>query len=224
VKGNLTLLVTVGTVLIHTSLFSQNLLSNGSFELGNVGFFSGYNYTPASNQNPGEYAVVSNPNPWNAGAFSMVDHTSGTGLMLALNGSSLSTDILWRQIVSVQPNTTYLFSGWAASWGVFGGGNTDPSPANLRISVEGVQLGDRGLPQEDGIWQQFTLQWSSGAATQATIEIRDLNTAFLGNDFALDDLSFTAVPEPCGVWLFALGTISWAVCRRHPNSLRETSR
>jgi hypothetical protein len=77
----------------------------------------------------------------------MSDHSSGTGLMLALNGSSVATDILWRQIVSANMNTTYTFSGWGASWGL-SGGNTDPSPANLRISINDLALGDRVLPSQ----------------------------------------------------------------------------
>jgi hypothetical protein len=206
-------LMILGIVSLQSSVLSQNLLSNGSFELGNVGFFSGYTYAPSSNQGQREYALVSNPRPWNPGAFSMSDHTSGTGLMLAANGSSLATDILWRQVVSVQPNTTYLFGGWDASWGVLGG-NTDPSPANLRISINGLQLGDTAAPSQDGQWHQFSFQWLSGAATQASIEIRDLNTAFLGNDFALDDMTFAVVPEPSSA-LLILGLGSFFFVHQH---------
>jgi len=194
-------LLTISMFALTSSTFSQNLLSNGNFELGNVGFTSGYTYSPGSNQNQGDYAVLSNPNPWNPGAYSMPDHTSGAGLMMAINGSSVSSSVVWRAVVSVQPGSAYSFAGWDASWGELSGGGTDPSPAALRISINGTQLGDTTASGQDGQWSQFSFAWNSAANTQATIEIRDLNTAFLGNDFALDDLSFASVPEPSSLGL-----------------------
>jgi hypothetical protein len=193
-------LLIISICALTSSVLGQNLLPNGNFELGNTGFTSGYTYSPGSDASQGDYAVLNNPYPWNPGAYAMTDHTSGTGLMLALNGSSVSTAAVWRATVPVQPNTTYSFSAWEASWGKFGG-NTDPSPAVLAISINGLLLATTSPSATDGLWGQFGLQWNSAAATQATIEIRDLNTAFLGNDFALDDVSFVSVPEPSSLIL-----------------------
>jgi len=180
---------------------AQNLLSNPSFELGNVSFTSGYSYTPAVNTTEGQYAVVSNPYLWNPYGYSMTDHTSGSGLMLVLNGSPSASDVVWQETVSVQPNTVYSFSNWEASWGELGGAGYDPTPATLQISINGIQLGTSSPPSTDGVWSQFGLQWYSGSDTQATIEINDLNTATYGNDFALDDMSFSVVPEPSSLLL-----------------------
>ena len=45
---------------------------------------------------------------------------------------------------------------------------------------------------------------SVNQARQASLEIRDLNTAFIGKDFALDDMSHTAVnPDPSATVLVA---------------------
>src|SRR5690606_1298627 len=40
-------------------------------------------------------------------------------------------------------------------------------------------------------WQQFIVVWNSGAATSAQISIINQNTLDAGNDFALDDISFS---------------------------------
>jgi hypothetical protein len=87
-KTHLSLLVLA--MLSFRFAAGQNLLSNPSFELGNAGFTSSYLYSPGSDANQGDYAVLHNPYPWNSGAFSMIDHTSGSGLMLVLKGSSVS--------------------------------------------------------------------------------------------------------------------------------------
>jgi hypothetical protein len=205
--------LTVLAVLSLRFAAGQNLLSNPNFELGNIGFISSYLYSPGSDANQGDYAILHNPFPWNPGAYSMTDHTSGTGFMLVLNGSSVSTDTVWRETVSVQPNTTYSFSGWEASWGKTGG-NTDPSPAVLLISINGLSLASTSPSATDGIWGQFGLQWNSGSATQASIDIRDLNTSFIGNDFALDDMSLAAIPEPSSTALVIGFAALWFMGKR----------
>jgi hypothetical protein len=41
-----------------------------------------------------------------------------------------------------------------------------------------------------GVWSAFGASWNSGTSKTATIKIVDLDTNYIGNDFALDDLSF----------------------------------
>jgi hypothetical protein len=40
-----------------------------------------------------------------------------------------------------------------------------------------------------------------------TLKIIDTNTAGIGNDFTLDDLSFQAVPEPSSLFLLGSGVV-----------------
>ena len=66
-----------------------------------------------------------------------------------------------------------------------------------------------------GIWQQFYTSWYSGASTSAQLSLVNQNTAFSGNDFALDDIVFDTiaptlatdigndVPEPASCPLLA---------------------
>lgn len=56
----------------------------------------------------------------------------------------------------------------------------------------------------NGIWTEFSAQWSSGTASTEVIQIADTTAIALGDDFALDDLSFTAVPEPSSLALLGI--------------------
>lgn len=65
----------------------------------------------------------------------------------------------------------------------------------IEFSINGSPVGTATAPASTGVWQPFAADWNSGASTSATITIVDLNTAFSGNDFALDDISFVG-PDP----------------------------
>lgn len=166
-----------------------NLLANGDFELGNTAFSSQYPYA----QQTGGYQVLRNPNLyWYAGFTSFGDHTTGSGLMMAVDGSTRAGTVVWQETVSVADATEYVFSGWTASMGHLGN-HIDPSPARLRIFINDMQIGsDFAAPAPNAQWAQFSATWNSGTSTAATIKIVDVNTAGVGNDFTLDSLQFSA--------------------------------
>lgn len=172
------------------SVFGQNLLVNGDFQMGATGFTSTYSYSPSNLWKTATYDVVTNPHDDHPRGASFGDHTTGTGFMLALDGSTGTNAVVWSETVPVSPDTTYIFSGWGASWGETGHG-FDPSPAVLRVLINGQQYAaDVTLAATDGVWRTFSVVWHSQSSTQAAIKIQDENTAYIGNDFALDDLSF----------------------------------
>jgi len=163
-----------------------NLLFNGDFEAGNVGFETEYAYSPvgAGDPGPGNYSVVTNPAVFNGFFVTYGDHTSGSGLMLAVDSSTSGSLTFWRETVAVAPGEQYRFSGYAAN--PYNG--TAPV---MDIYINGVKQGE-GIVVGDGIgqWQYFERSWNSGSATQAVLEIRNASTAYLGNDLTLDDLVF----------------------------------
>lgn len=164
-----------------------NLIVNGNFSAGNTGFTSDYTYTNPNNVTEGEYNVSTNPQTWNAGMSNCRDHTSGNGNMMMVNGSSTLNATVWRQTVSVTPNTNYAFSTWIQS--------VHPtSPAQLQFSINGQPLGNTiNASATPCSWNQFYTTWNSGANTTAVISVVNRNTGFAGNDFALDDMSFAPV-------------------------------
>jgi len=178
----------------------QNLLVNGNFESGNIGFTSTYLYSPTDTTRERSYAVVSDPRNTDAGAASLKDHTTGAGLMLVANGSSDSSDVVWSQTVPVATNRTYAFSGWGATWGHGSGQDFDPASPTIRIYFNGTQHSAVvQLRAANGQWQSFSVLWDAGSSTQAIIQIRLATTASIGNDIALDDLSlFTLTTNQFG--------------------------
>lgn len=174
------------TYYFNAEITGTNLIVNGDFNNGNTGFTSEYNYaTP--NITEGQYFVGSSPQAWNASLSNCKDHTTGTGNMLLVNGSPTSDVNIWKQTITVIPNTNYAFSTWIqALW--------PPNPAQLQFSINGKTLGNlitASLPT--CTWTQFYTTWNSGNNTSAIISIVNKNTEIQGNDFALDDISFAPV-------------------------------
>ncbi|MCC5922158.1 MAG: gliding motility-associated C-terminal domain-containing protein [Crocinitomicaceae bacterium] len=165
---------------------NSNLIFNPSFGLGNSGFYSDY-FISSSNPSgaQGVVGVASDPSLF----FNQFDNCTdqdGNDAMLVVDGATFNTPtaIVWKQAVPVIPNTTYSFSYWATSV-------TNNNPAELRSSINGVIQNTTTLSNTTCNWQQITFNWNSGNDTIAIIDINNLNFEAAGNDFALDNFSFT---------------------------------
>ncbi|MDI9364737.1 MAG: gliding motility-associated C-terminal domain-containing protein [Flavobacterium sp.] len=171
------------TYFLNSEIVTNNLVVNGNFTQGNTGFTSSYNYASV-NVTEGQYFVGSNPNAWNSGTVACKDYTNGSGNMLLVNGAPVADVSIWQQTITVKPNTNYAFSAWLQAIYPI-------NPAQLQFSINGKTIGNlfsAVLPTCN--WQQFYTTWNSGNITSATISIVNKNTIVLGNDFALDDISF----------------------------------
>ena len=165
-----------------------NIVTNGDFSLGDTDFSTDFAHGTGGTwgllSNEGTYAVTTNPNLVHVNFSSCGDHTGG-GPMLVVNGSSLADADIWCQTVTVTPNTYYAFSAWLMSC-------TPDNPAIMDFRVDGVSLGTPLLAASTTcVWNQFYALWNSGAATTVTICIINQQLAASGNDFALDDISFS---------------------------------
>ncbi len=171
-----------------TGVSGLELVSNGNFEQGNIGFTSQYTYCNTSGcLNPeSRYTVAPNPNFYHT-AFNGNDHTSGTGNFMIINGAGSPNTSVWCQTITVTPNTQYLFSTWVCSV-------VASSPALLQFNINGSSIGPIfSAPNSTFQWLSFNATWNSGTNTTATICIINQNTNLGGNDFGLDDISF----QPC---------------------------
>ena len=180
-------------VIAWTPGLGENLVANGNFEQGVTGYQTQLGY--AFSTQTSTYGLARNPHDPDAyGAFeprvaSFNDHTSGSGLMMLVNGSTAPDIVQWQEAISVSPDTTYQLSAWAANFGFFPG--TEP---NFRFVINGVQVGGSlQLPVAAGEWLQFSSTWNSGSSTSAIIQIYNDTLIFNGNDYALDDISFGEV-------------------------------
>lgn len=173
---------------------TRNTVTNGNFSNGKNGFSSDYTYvSPTGSTGPfgalsaeGYYSVATSPRTTHTSFSAFADHTGSNGNMMVINGSPQNNAVVWKQSITVEPNTSYIFSIWAAS--------AHPSnPAKLTFSINGVLQGVIQLTTTTGDWQNFTVQWTSGSSTSATIGIVNQNTIANGNDFALDDIVFAPI-------------------------------
>ncbi len=166
-----------------------NLLLNGEFCLGNTGFSSQYYYCGirdclGSNSSEGWYAIGDDASCFHGG-FQGRDHTTGSGNFLIVNGALSPNVNIWCETINVITNNTYNFSYWLSSMNA-------SNLARLQVLINGIEVGSPFAgPNTLNNWQKFSVQWNSGSATTATICIIDKNTGFIGNDFGLDDISFT---------------------------------
>ena len=164
-----------------------SIVVNGDFEDGNVGFQSDYQYFTTPPLGEGRYAVTNNPQSVHNGFAPCPDHTTGAGNMMVVNGNTAPNAVVWRQTLNVAPGRNYLFSAWLQS--------VNPTnPARLNFSIDGQQISDVLVaPGVNCQWINFSAVWFSGASSSVTVSIVNENTIASGNDFALDDISFTPV-------------------------------
>lgn len=183
---------TTYTVTSSTST-PTSLISNGNFTSGNTGFTTDYQYlvttVPAGAQKT--YGIVTSSNGWFAGFSNCVDHTSGSGNMMVVDGSTSNAgnDRVWCQTVPVVAGQNYTFSYWIES---LSGSNF----GNMEVLVNGVSIGSSVAPATTCSWVQKSYTWNSGASITAQICIYDRTITAAGNDFAIDDISFTG-PVSC---------------------------
>ncbi|MBC8530287.1 DUF11 domain-containing protein [Gehongia tenuis] len=159
-------------------------------------------YTPAG----GEYTVqniMNNTLSQVIGAWwRIADHTKGneTGRMMVVNGFNPGA-VFFRAQVPVRPNTNYLLSAWILNLFKVTG---YPNP----------ELGVRILDQNGGVlysatlgilipvnvnapeWKQIGSAINSQNNTSLTVEFLSEGPEVIGNDYAIDDVSFQEIQEP----------------------------
>ena len=198
------------TALISFLGFSQNLLVNGDFESGSVvGFFSnGAGYTRitppfSGSTNAGNWALTSNPQLFNTSSFvSTGDHTSGTGFMMVVDGNSTGgQQNFWEAgnagggVCGLSIGSTYTFSYWIRS--VYGPVSGNPTPAIIGVDILNANTvtlvsGSLTAPPTANGWQQVVFTFRPNGSC-VNIKLFNNNTNFDGNDFAIDDMSVTAI-------------------------------
>lgn len=190
------LLTTNYVVKSRPILGTENLIFNGDFSLGNIGFDTWQKYYSTNFENaPRTYNVLKDPSSWNPNFLNCGDHTSGNGNMLVVNsnidGENNYGSSVWEQSVDVVGTTNYVFSFWVYSL-------SEINPAELYVSINGslynVYPFIAPSSKTCGNWVKFSVNYFSGwQGPRANIAIFSKKNTFIGNDFAIDDISLIAV-------------------------------
>jgi GTPase SAR1 family protein len=177
-----------------------NAVINGEFENGNTGFSSNLTYVaPTVNLNQNQYSVRKSVNPQGGLWKECPDHTTGSGNLFYTDGPTSIGASVWKQTISVQPNTNYTFSAWVANTYA----SSDPSDPSYTVNATNARFqlqanGQALLATPFAIsgktckWENVKSVWNSGNNTSITIAVLDMNADGYGNDFALDDITFGA--------------------------------
>ncbi|HEY6504064.1 MAG TPA: gliding motility-associated C-terminal domain-containing protein [Chitinophagaceae bacterium] len=179
------------TYYYTAEITGNNLIVNGDFSQGNTGFTSQYTYKTPPNTSEGQYFIGTNPLAWSGAFPNCGDHTSLNGNMMIVNAVQAVGvhDTVWRQAVTVLPNTNYTFSTWML-------GLQNNNPGDVQFFINDSNIGgliNSSTPSSCN-WAQFNTTWNSGNNSTAVITILNkLSIPSSGNDFALDDISFTTI-------------------------------
>ncbi len=177
------------TYYLETTEYTNNLVVNPGFDLGDSGFITTYTKCNSANclspLGDNGYAVGTDANYFHS-YFTGKDHTTGSGNFMIINGAQPALTV-WQQTVPVKPNTKYAFGVWISTM-------ISLSPAQIQFSINGGQVGALyNAPVYAGMWDQVFTTWNSGSVTTATIKVVDILPILEGNDFGLDDFFFGEV-------------------------------
>ena len=192
-------LLTLLVCLAAPAVAQTNLFYNPGFELSG-GFQTDYSRIfDHHGVDHGQYAIDHNTEGYGIGNWGWpeVYGHGGSGRFMMVNGFSGSNNpnkVVWKQTVQVTPNTNYTFSCYVANLNREIQGQINP--AKLQLKINGQNVGNQYNLPSDNNWHAWPNipQWNSGNSTEAIVEIRDNYTGLhgLGDDFAIDDLSFVA--------------------------------
>lgn len=208
-KLSTTLSLVAGCLFVlGTSSAFGNLVTNGDFEQGGVGFGTQYQVAFGNTGETGRLTVTSAPTSWNT-SFTAPIGAGGTGQMLVANGSAYNADRVWYSTILVQPNTTYQVSFQAVSLNASAGLPTanlgfyygmPDNPFIMSAATPSVTLTD------DSKWNTIAGSFTTGAAGGTiAVLIGNLQPSITGNDFAIDNI--TVVPEPSTLALLGFGSL-----------------
>ncbi|MBK7388380.1 MAG: PKD domain-containing protein [Bacteroidetes bacterium] len=153
-------------------------------------------WAPATSLNFGQYTITDTPAVHN-GQWGGIDHSpAGNTFFLVCDGITGVQTSAWGQDVNISayaPNTDFVFSAWVNN-SIRTTFNWVDAEMQLRVNGTLLLPASVVLPETPDVWVLIEGTWNSGPTPPAsiTIEVVSTSTASIGNDFAIDDISFRA--------------------------------
>lgn len=198
---------------VATNDLNTNLLFNGTFEYGDIGFFSGYTSLFPNNLTSmlAAYGIVNNAATWQPNYSSCVDHTLGNGIgkMMAISGAASGNTPFWQQTIAVEKNKNYVFSYFVQSL-------TNPNSGTIQVEFNSTIIGIDSLPLLDCDWEIHSYTWFSGNDSSVTITLTDFTSSAIGNDFAVDDMSLSTLKSCSATSTVEIATVNTDLGLQYP--------
>ncbi len=216
-----------GLALAGAASAAPNLITNGDFSAGNTGFSSDYTFgPPPSLMGEGVYTIGADPHDFHP---FWVD-VAGSNPMLIFNGATTGDEVAWQEDnIATTVGGQYNFSASVMDIccnGTFDPNTNAPSDLEFQVSTDNgmhwqtivdyttTPGGDTTHPSGDeGILVTVTGNFDSAPGGHFDIRAIDGDSAAGGNDFALDNISVTAAPEPAtwGLMILGVGMVGGAL-------------
>ena len=183
-------------LLSSNLLFAQNpnMISHGDFEVTS-GWTTDYTRIYGTNVVEAGCYAIDNTTANHGGGNGWPTLSGSTGRYMLVNGFGGSNNpykVVWtpQEPIPVVTNTYYTFSCRVVNLNVVIQGQINP--AKLQLKINGEPVGNVNQLPSNNDWHNWTVQWYSGTADHADIQIVDMYTSSsgLGDDYALDDMSF----------------------------------
>lgn len=175
----------------------QNLIVNGDFEQGPIGFSSQYEMGVLM---AGRYIVTPNPGIFN-NDHDCVDHTTGngTGNLLMVDGSPNAGLWAWCQEIDVEMGQSYDVSAWVNNVVKTDRFYEDPNIDFVITTYDEVIMSSGDLLEIPDEWVELSATWIAPESITIELCARSNSSAFVGNDFALDDIAFIGMGTDCAL-------------------------
>jgi cysteine-rich repeat protein len=176
---------------------APSLVTNGGFDDGNVGFTSNLTYVASGINSAGNQYAISTGNAFRPDFCAGVPdgERSAANRALYFNAGNDPSQILYQTTVNVTANTAYVVEARAMSW-------SSDAPPRLVFTMDGVDL----TPEFQATvcapstpWTRVSATFRATSTGPVTLRVFNRETAFSGNDGALDGFSVRqAAPMQCG--------------------------
>ena len=189
------------TVVIPAICGVNNIVTFGSGTALNgpaINGFTAYHYIASGGVSDGYYSVVKSKAAWYNNSPPVINHTGDSNGYYGIFNASYATDDFFRQTVTgLAPNTTYEFAFWVANLSASGTSEIKPN-VTMGIDVGGVisSINTNDITSNNWIQYKFNFTTNSTITTSDTAEIFLKNNSIggVGNDLAIDDVSFAPAP------------------------------
>lgn len=214
-----------GVGMLAVGAHAVNLISDGGFEFGDV-YSTQFTGTPWTT----EYGYATNNSPsgpssiWDEGFMRVMD------LDRAANNSTTGHS-LWDPVIRTEGHSFLAVNGATSTpvpfvlTQIFAYAGTgplavsfdhvnlyhtlDPTGSTLEVFMDGVSLGT-AVTLSSGLWDTASFSTGVVSGSSHTLKIVGTRTASGGNDFGLDNIQVTPVPEPFTMGLAGLALVAAA--------------